>query len=99
MCDQIVKENKIMMILHVRVHELACWEVGHMTNFQRYFKNMLGLHCLSKTNVMEESKGLRCSVSHLANQVAVHQDKQWMYANNPKLVMLQGIFIHGEGML
>ena len=61
------------MILHVRVYELACWEVGHVTNFQRNGKNVLGMHWLSKTNMMEESEGLRCSVSCLANQVAVHQ--------------------------
>ena len=62
-----------MMILQVRVYELACWEVGHVTNFRRYGENMLGMHCLSKTDVMEESEGLRCSVSCLANQVAIHQ--------------------------
>ena len=31
--DQKAKKIKIMMILLVRVHSIACWDDGHMTNY------------------------------------------------------------------
>ena len=31
--DQKVKKIKIMMILLVRVHSVACWDDGHMTSY------------------------------------------------------------------
>ena len=31
--DQKAKKIKIMMILLVRVHSIACWGDGHMTNY------------------------------------------------------------------
>ena len=31
--DQEAKKIKIMMILLVRVHSIACWDDGHMTNY------------------------------------------------------------------
>ena len=38
--DQKVKKNKMRMILPVRVHLMGCWDGGHMTNYQKWSKNI-----------------------------------------------------------
>ena len=38
--DQKVKKNKMRMILPVRVHLMGCWDGGHMTNSQKWSKNI-----------------------------------------------------------
>ena len=48
-----VKKNKTRMILPIRAHPIGHWEVGHMTNYQKWSKTkVVALHC-SFLNLVE----------------------------------------------
>ena len=57
MYDQKFKKYNIMMILCVRVHAMGCWEVGHMTNFQKQNKtDITALQCSFLNQLLRETQ-------------------------------------------
>ena len=48
-----MKKNKTRMTLPIRAHPIGHWEVGHMTNYQKWSKTkVIALHC-SFLNLVE----------------------------------------------